>query len=164
MQFRVDLLAFQGDFPQACWRQVKGNQRRNAGKDAVIALQALACWRQVKGLQRRYGGKVAAGLYRFRLRLVLSNKKENRPGLVDPLACYLGPKCVSKCTSGILEIRSKSGDAFSAIHMILLLPIRPRPGRTWRRRPSGSPRCSRRPRSCPRSRTPWRRLPRCGRC
>jgi hypothetical protein len=41
MQFRVDLPAFQGDFPQACWRQVKGNQRRNAGKDAVIALQAF---------------------------------------------------------------------------------------------------------------------------
>jgi hypothetical protein len=41
MQFQVDLPAFQGDFPQACWRQVKGNQRRNAGKDAVIALQAF---------------------------------------------------------------------------------------------------------------------------
>ncbi len=38
MQFRVDLLAFQGDFPQACWQQVKG---RNAGKDAEIALQAF---------------------------------------------------------------------------------------------------------------------------
>ena len=42
--------------------------------------------------------------------------------------------------------------------------IRPRPGRTWRRRPSGSPRCSRRPRSCPPCRTPWRRWRCCGRC
>ena len=41
MQFRVDLAAFQGDFPQACWRQVKGNQRRNAGKDAENALPAF---------------------------------------------------------------------------------------------------------------------------
>ena len=30
-----------------------------------------ACWRQVKGLQRWYGEKGTAGLYRFRLRLVL---------------------------------------------------------------------------------------------
>ena len=37
VQFRADLTAFQGDFPQACWRQVKGNQRRNAGKGAVTA-------------------------------------------------------------------------------------------------------------------------------
>ena len=41
VQFRVDWAAYQGDFPQACWRQVKGNQRRNAGKDAVTALQAF---------------------------------------------------------------------------------------------------------------------------
>ena len=30
MQFRANQVAVQGDFPQACWRQVKGNQRRNA--------------------------------------------------------------------------------------------------------------------------------------
>ena len=41
MQFRVDLPSFQGDFPQACWRQVKGNKRRNAGKDAENALQGF---------------------------------------------------------------------------------------------------------------------------
>jgi hypothetical protein len=41
VQFRVDWAAFQGDFPQACWRQVKENQRRNAGKDAENALQAF---------------------------------------------------------------------------------------------------------------------------
>jgi len=41
MQFRADLTAFQGDSPQACWRQVKGNQRRNAGKEAENALQAF---------------------------------------------------------------------------------------------------------------------------
>ena len=39
MQFRVDLPAFQGDFPQPCWRQVKENQHRNAGKDAVTATE-----------------------------------------------------------------------------------------------------------------------------
>ena len=39
MQFRVGLPAVQGDFPQACWRQVKGNQRRNEGKDAVSATE-----------------------------------------------------------------------------------------------------------------------------
>ena len=38
-----------------------------------------------------------------------------------------------------------------------------RPGRTWRRRPSGSPRCWRRPRSCPPCRIPWRRWRCCGR-
>ncbi len=42
---RADFSSYQGEGPQACWRQVKG-------------------------LQRRYGGKVVAGLYRFRLRLV----------------------------------------------------------------------------------------------
>ena len=41
MQFRVDLPAFQGDFPQACWRQVKEIQHRNTGEDAEIALQAF---------------------------------------------------------------------------------------------------------------------------
>ena len=37
MQFRANQAAVQGDFPQACWRQVKGNQRRNAAQDAENA-------------------------------------------------------------------------------------------------------------------------------
>ena len=40
-----------------------------------------ACWRQVKGLQRRYGGKGSAGLYRFRLRLVLITVPKNIAGI-----------------------------------------------------------------------------------
>ena len=37
----MDLGAFQGAFPQAYWLQVKEKQRRNAVKDAEIALQAF---------------------------------------------------------------------------------------------------------------------------
>ena len=39
MQFRVDLTAFQGAFPQAYWLQVKEKQRRNAVIDAVTATE-----------------------------------------------------------------------------------------------------------------------------
>ena len=46
---RADFSSYQGEGPQAYWRQVKG-------------------------LQRRYGGKDAAGLYRFRLRLECVSK------------------------------------------------------------------------------------------
>jgi hypothetical protein len=41
MQFRVDLTAFQGGFPQAYWLQVKEKQHRNAVKDTENALQAF---------------------------------------------------------------------------------------------------------------------------
>ena len=32
---RVDFLSYQGEAPQACWRQVKGIQRRHSEKDAA---------------------------------------------------------------------------------------------------------------------------------
>ena len=41
MQFRVDLTAFQGAFPQAYWLQVKEKQHRNAVKYAENALQGF---------------------------------------------------------------------------------------------------------------------------
>jgi len=37
VQFRVDWAAFQGDFPQAYWLQVKEKQHRNAVQDAENA-------------------------------------------------------------------------------------------------------------------------------
>ena len=57
---RADFSSYQGEGPQACWRQVKG-------------------------LQRRYGGKVAAGLYRFRLRLECVSKCLKR--IFGPSGC-----------------------------------------------------------------------------
>lgn len=41
MQFRAKLAAFQGDFPQAYWLQVKGKQHRKAAKSAENALRGF---------------------------------------------------------------------------------------------------------------------------
>ena len=74
---RADFSSYQGEGPQACWRRVASPLGRRVasplGRRVASPLGrrvASPSGRQVKGLQRRYDGKDAAGLYRFRLRLV----------------------------------------------------------------------------------------------
>ena len=67
VQFRVDWAAFQGDFPQACWRPVKGNQRTNAGKGAVTATKFPA--KCTSGILETHSiGRDSAGRYSHRVR------------------------------------------------------------------------------------------------